>query len=102
MSSTAASELLPGDRPDKLLLEYVTLPFCRDCLRFEALLAEVGVDYPKLNVQAVRADSARGRELSVEQGILRFPVIVLDGDVIAIESISAEDLRWFLDRAVRA
>lgn len=102
MSSTAAPELLPGDRPGQPLLEYVTLPFCRDCLRFEALLAEVRVDYPKLDVRAVPADSVHGRQLSVEQGIMRFPVIVLDGDVIAIESISAEDLRRFLDRTVKA
>lgn len=77
----------------------MTLAFCRDCVTFEALLAQVEVDYPDLRVRAVPAESARGRKLSVEQGILRFPVIVLGGEVIAIESISEEQLRRHLDRA---
>lgn len=102
MSSTAAPEPLPGDLPGELLLEYVTLPFCRDCLRFEELLGDVRVDYPELQVRAVPADSVRGRQLSVEQGIMRFPVIALGGEVIAIESVAAEDLRWHLDRAREA
>lgn len=80
----------------------MTLPFCRDCVTFEALLAQVEVDYPDLQVRAVPAESPRGRELSVEQGILRFPVIVLGGEVIAIESISEEQLRRHLDRSREA
>lgn len=80
----------------------MTLPFCRDCATFEALLAEVEVDYPGLRVRPVPADSPRGRELSVEQGILRFPVIALAGEVIAVESISEERLRRHLDRSPEA
>lgn len=80
----------------------MTLPFCRDCVTFEALLAQVEVDYPDFQVRSVPAESARGRELSVEQGILRFPVIVLGGEVIAIESISEEQLRRHLDRSREA
>lgn len=102
MPPIPAPERVPASRRGDLLLEYVTLPSCRDCLRFEALLAEVRGEYPKLDVRAVPADSVRGRQLSVEHGIMRFPVIVLDGEVIAIESISAEILRWFLDRAMKA
>lgn len=84
------------------LLEYVTLPYCRDCLRFEALLVRIRRDYPALQARAVSADSVRGRELSLEQGIMRFPVIVLGGGVIAVESISEADLRWHLERGQEA
>lgn len=84
------------------LLEYVTLPYCRDCLRFELTLDSVHKDFPALEARAVPADSARGRELSLEQGIMRFPVIVLGGGVIAVESISEADLRWHLERAREA
>ncbi len=98
MSSAAAPEPLPSDGPPLPLLEYVTLPHCRDCLRFEMTLDRVRQDFPALQARAVPADSARGRELSLEQGILRFPVIVLGGGVIAVESISEADLRWHLER----
>lgn len=96
--SSVPPESPPPASLAELLLEYVTTPFCRDCLRFETLLREVRTDFPALAVRAVAADSARGRELSLERGIMRFPVIVLDGDVIAVESISEEDLRRHLGR----
>ena len=78
------------------------LPHCRDCLRFELILDSVRKDFPALEAKAVPADSARGRELSLEQGIMRFPVIVLGGGVIAVESISEADLRWHLQRGQEA
>jgi hypothetical protein len=75
------------------LLEYVRSQGCRDCLVFELLIERVAPDYPDLRVQAVRADSARGLELSLGRGVLRFPVIVLDDEVLAVESITEADLR---------
>lgn len=81
------------------LLEYVTLPFCRDCTTFEAILATVRRDLAHFEARAIPADSARGRQLSVERGILRFPIIVLNGDVIAIESIAEDELRQRLQQA---
>ena len=93
MPSTARSQPTPPTAPSAALLEYVTLPFCRDCVEFEALLERVRGDFPTLEIRAVAADSARGRELSLERGIMRFPVIVLDNAVIGIESIAEQDLR---------
>ena len=75
------------------LIEYVTLPNCPDCVRFEQLWAQVSPDFPRIASHAVPADSARGHELSIGRGRLRFPIIVLDGKVIAIESISEDELR---------
>lgn len=102
MSPSPAPERVPDSRPGDLLLEYVTLPFCRDCLRFEAQVGEMAGDYPELRLRAVPAESERGRRLSVDRGVMRFPVIVLDGEVIATESISDGDLRRHLDRAAGA
>ena len=81
-----------------MLLEYVTTPHCRDCRRFEVLLAGVLPDYPTVEGCPVAADSERGRELSLVRGIMRFPIIVLDGEVIAVESISGEQLRRHLQQ----
>lgn len=86
----------PDRRP---LLEYVTMPNCRDCRRLEALLAQVIPDYPGVEVREVLADSARGRQASLDKGVLRFPVVLLDDEIIAIERIAESDLRWFLDQA---
>lgn len=80
------------------LLEYVSSSGCSDCRAFEALIARVGPEYPGIEVRAVTADSARGIALSLGRGILRFPVIVLDGEVLAIESIVEADLRAALGR----
>ena len=75
------------------LLEYVSSPGCSDCKTFEALISRVAPDYPALEVRAVSADSPRGFALSLGRGILRFPVIVLDDEVLAIERIAEADLR---------
>ena len=74
-------------------LEYVSSPGCTDCRAFEALIARVSPDYPAIEVRAVPADSPRGIALSLGRGILRFPIIVLDDEVLAIEAISEADLR---------
>ncbi len=79
------------------LLEYVSSPGCSDCRAFEVLIARVAPDYPALEVRAVPADSPRGIGLSVGRGILRFPVIVLDDEVLAIEAITEADLRIALE-----
>lgn len=84
------------------LLEYVTLPLCSDCTTFEAVLARVRADSPGIEARAVPADSARGRHLSVEHGILRFPIIVLNGEVIAVESITEDELRLCLRHALES
>ena len=75
------------------VLEYVTIPGCGDCRRLEALLAVVMPEFPEVEVREVAADTARGMAISVERGVLRFPVIVLDDELIAVESIPEGDLR---------
>jgi glutaredoxin len=93
-SAHAGSE---GRARRRSLLEYVTIPGCRDCVQFEQLIARVRPDYPEIEVRQVAADTPRGMEISVTRGVLRFPVIVLDDDIIAIESIAEADLRLTLD-----
>ena len=80
------------------VLEYVSTSGCADCRSFERLLERVHPDYPWVEVRAVAADSTRGMDLSIGRGILRFPVIVFDDNVIAVESISEEGLRAVLGR----
>ncbi len=80
------------------ILEYVSSSGCSDCRAFEQLLERVLPDFPLVEVRAVGADSPRGMDLSIGRGILRFPVIVVDDDVIAVESISEADLRAVLGR----
>ncbi len=69
------------------------MPGCSDCRRFERLLGRVLPDFSQVEVRAVAGDTSRGMEISVERGVLRFPVIVLDDQVIAIESIEESELR---------
>lgn len=75
------------------------MPNCRDCSRLERVLGAVRDDYPGVEIREVRADSERGRQASLEQGVLRFPVVLLNREIIAIESIGEDDLRWFLNQA---
>ena len=82
--------------------EYVPSSGCPDCPAVEALVARVATDFPTLEVRAVPAESARGTALSLGRGILRFPVIVLDDEVLAIESIAEGDLRTALARRTGA
>jgi glutaredoxin len=84
------------------LLEYVTSSGCADCREFEALVASVRPDFPTVEVRAVAAQSARGTELSLGRGIMRFPVIVLDDEILATESIPEADLRTALARRTGA
>jgi len=92
------SDPRPTPTTARPLLEYVTSSGCSDCRSFEALIARVAPDYPALEVRAVAADSARGMALSIGRGILRFPVIVLDDEVLAVETIAEEDLRAAFER----
>lgn len=87
------AESRPTPATARALLEYVTIAGCTDCRTFEALIDRVGPEYAALHVRAVTADSARGIALSVGRGILRFPIIVLDDEVLAIESMPEADLR---------
>lgn len=82
------------------LLEYVTTPGCADCRRFEELLEHLQPDFPGLEVREVAGESERGLLISVGRGVLRFPIIVLDDEVIGIEAISEEALRQALVRRV--
>lgn len=82
------------------VLEYVTLPACADCRRFEELLGRVVPDYDDVDVREIRAESPRGIELTIERGALMFPVVVLDDEIIGIESIPETELRAALDRAL--
>lgn len=79
--------------PSGSVLEYVTIPACADCRRFEETLERVRPDFPEIDVRVVAADTPRGMAISVERGVLRFPVIVLDDEIIAIESIEEPLLR---------
>lgn len=78
------------------LLEFVTIPGCADCRRFELLLERVMPDFPEVEVREVAGETSRGMAISVERGVLRFPVIVLDDEIIAIESMAESDLRAVL------
>ena len=78
-------------------LEYVTTPGCAECRVFEELLGRVAVDYPQVTITRVTAGSARGIDLTIGRGALRFPVIVVDDVVVAVERISEADLRAALD-----
>lgn len=80
-------------------LEYVTMPNCRDCSRLEHQLSAIRRDYPGVEITEVRADSERGRRASIEQGVLRFPVVLLNEEIVAIESIDDDDLRRLLNQA---
>ena len=81
-------------------LEYVVTEGCSDCVAFEALWACLRPDYPDVTSVMVPAGSPRGIALSVQRGIMRFPIIVLDDRVIGIERIDEADLRAALgDRA---
>lgn len=75
------------------LLEYVTIPACADCRRFEELLERIRPDFPELDIREVPAETPRGMAISVERGALRFPVIVLDDEIIAVETIDESTLR---------
>lgn len=75
------------------LLEFVTIPGCADCRRFEQLVERVMPDFPEIEVREVPGETARGMAISVGRGVLRFPVILLDDRIIAIESIAESDLR---------
>lgn len=92
------SDPLPAPSGALTLLEYVSTSGCSDCRVFEALIARVAPDYPGVEVRAVAADSTRGMALSIGRGILRFPVIVLDDEILAVESIAEADLRAALGR----
>lgn len=78
-------------------LEYVTTPGCSDCRAFEELLGRVLEDFPAVQVTKVTAGSARGIDLTIGRGALRFPVIVVDDQVVAVERISEAALRGALD-----
>lgn len=75
------------------LLEYITSPGCSDCRQFEELLARVQPDFPSLEVREVAGETPRGLEVSVGRGILRFPIIVLDDEIIGIEAMTEDALR---------
>lgn len=74
-------------------LEYVTTAGCADCRAFESLVQQVAPDYPDLEIREVPAYSERGMALSIERGVLRFPVVVFDDALIAVETISEAELR---------
>ena len=85
----------PGVQPS--ILEYVTIPGCSDCRAFERLLERVLPDFPDVEAHEVAGESHRGMAISVERGAMRFPVIVLDDEVVAVESIAESDLRAVLN-----
>lgn len=96
MSASEAGDVAPSGRHSSTL-EYVTIPGCADCRAFERLLERVLPDYPEVEAHEVAGESPRGLAISVEGGLLRFPVIVLDDEVIAVESMAESDLRSVLN-----
>ena len=86
-------ELNPSAIP---LLEYVTTTGCADCRRLEELLSRVQTDFPNIEVREIPGESERGLQLSVGRGVLRFPIILLDDEIIGVESIAEDDLRHAL------
>ena len=97
MSASEQRDAAPTDRHPPRILEYVTIPGCADCRAFERLLERILPDYPEVEAREVAGETPRGLSISVERGVLRFPVIVLDDDVIAVESIAESELRSALD-----
>lgn len=75
------------------ILEYVTSRGCSDCRRFEELLARVQPDFPSVEVRQVAGESERGLQISVGRGVLRFPIIVLDDEIIGVEAMAEDALR---------
>jgi glutaredoxin len=75
------------------ILEYITSPGCSDCRQFEELITQVQPDFPSLEVHEVAGETPRGLEVSVGRGILRFPIIVLDDEIIGIEAMTEDALR---------
>ncbi len=88
------------DRLASPVLEYVTSRGCSDCRRFEDLLARVQPDFPSVEAREVTGESERGLQISIGRGVLRFPIIVLDDEIIGIETITEEALRRALVRRV--
>ena len=82
------------------LLEYVTTQGCADCRQLEDLLTRIRPDFPSVEVREVAGESERGLRISVGRGVLRFPIIVLDDEIIGIETISEEALRQALMRRI--
>lgn len=97
MSAATSSD---PDRFVNPLLEYVTRPGCADCRRFEELLLRVQPDFPTLQVREVAGESARGLQISIARGVLRFPIVVLDDEVIGVEAITEEMLRRTISQRV--
>lgn len=93
MTASPSRDAQPSSVARSPLLEFVTIPGCADCREFERLLEKVMPDFPEVEVREVAGETARGMAISVERGVLRFPVIVLDDEIIAIESIAESDLR---------
>ncbi len=83
------------------VLEYITTPGCADCRRFEELLMRVQPDFPRVEVREVAGASAHGLEISVGRGVLRFPIVVLDDEIIGIETITEDALRRALLQRAR-
>ena len=103
MGDSVSADRAPSSDLDRLtqpLLEYITRPGCADCRRFEELLARVQPDFPSLEVREVAGESERGLQISIGRGVLRFPIIVLDDEIIGIETIAEEALRRALVRRV--
>jgi len=92
------TDTLPGETRSNAVLEYVSSSGCSDCRTFERLLEQILPDYPDVEVRGVTAESTRGMDLSIGRGILRFPIIVFDDVVVAVETISEADLRSVLAR----
>ena len=88
------------DRFASPLLEYITTPGCADCRHFQDVVARVHPDFPSVEVREVAGESARGLEISVGRGVLRFPIIVLDDEIIGIEAITEDALRRALAQRV--
>lgn len=104
MEDSVSADRAPSSDLDRLaqpLLEYVTSPGCADCRRFEELLMRVQPDFPSVEVRKVAGASARGLRISVGRGVLRFPIIVLDDEIIGIETITEEALRRALLQRVK-
>jgi len=87
-----------GRTVEALLLTQRT---CKFCAQARALLAKLAEEYP-LRVREVDLDSARGRELAGEGGILFPPGIFLNGRAVAFGRPSERRLRRELDDQLAA
>ena len=74
---------------------YVTAPRCGFCERGQAVLAELGEQFP-LQVREIMLDSREGRELAARWRVPYPPLVLIDGRLAAYGRLSTKRLAKLL------